>query len=209
MEVTINDKFWYEDPDILFSEDRLIEFIPLSDHTPEEWLNATVRFSTYASVLFYIFKREWIMFMLPFITMCMTYYFYYRNKEYYDINDDDHFPCARPSKDNPLMNILVSDLGYNQNRKKACDVNHVKKDIQKYFNRNRYRNAFDILEGEAIERQFYTNPVTTIPNKQDDFANWLYNEKKDTCKTNIGNCEVDEDIRKERDNVTSTWYNHF
>ena len=40
MDVIVNDKFWYEDPGILLNEDRVIEFIPLGDHTTEEMLNS-------------------------------------------------------------------------------------------------------------------------------------------------------------------------
>jgi hypothetical protein len=206
MEVVVNDKFWFEDPSILYNKNRLIEFIPLNDHTYEEWLNSILRFSIYASILFYIFKREWVLLMFPYITACLTYYFYYRNKEYIDINDDEHFPCYRPNKENPLMNLLVSDYGYNQDRKPACDTRHVKKDIQKYINRNRYTNSFDVLADDFRERAYYTTPITTIPNNQHDFANWLY-KNGDTCKTNTDHCFRDDDIRHDREPVTKNWIN--
>ena len=147
--------------------------------------------------------------MFPFITLCLTYFFYYKNKEYIDPTDDDNFPCYRPNKDNPLMNVLVSDIGYNPERKKACDIKHVKNDIQKYINRSRYTNAFDILADDSRERQFYTTAITTVPNNQHDYANWLYKDKQDTCKTNPRFCDVPHDIRHDRSWVTKTWTNHL
>lgn len=200
MDVIVNDKFWYEDPGILLNEDRVIEFIPLGDHTTEEMLNSIVRFSIYISILLYVFKRKWLMFLLPVFVCAVTFYIYYRNRKYYEEKDDDHFPCMRPSENNPLMNILVTDYGENQDRKKACDAFHVKKDIQKYVNRTRYSNAFDVLADDFRERPYYTTAITTIPNNQEDFANWLYKEK-DTCKTNLRYCTVPHDIRNDRESI--------
>jgi len=198
----MNDKFWFEDPNILFNQDRLIEFIPLPDHTIEEILNSILRFSFYLTILMYVFKRKWLTFLLPIFTAAITFFIYYRNKKYFDPKDDDHFPCQRPSSDNPLMNVLVSDYGYNQDRKKACDAFHVKKDIQKYVNRTRYSNAFDVLAEDYRERPYYTTAITTIPNNQEDFANWLYKEK-DTCKTNIRYCHPFDDIRSDREKIVN------
>ena len=209
MDVTITDKFWYEDIDVLMNKERLIEFIPLPDHTEEEWLNSTVRFSMYASTLFYVFKRYWEMIAFPFITMCLTYFFYYRNREYDEEDSDDNFSCQRPTKDNPLMNVMISDIGYNPLRKKACDVNHVKNDMKTFLNKSRYTNAFDLLADDVRERIYVTNPITTIPNNQHDFANWLYKEPHDTCKTNPRNCRVTYDLRYDRDEVRKTWTNNL
>jgi hypothetical protein len=80
----------------------------------------------------YIFKRTTLLFLLPLITLSITFFIYYKTKHYSDENDDASFPCYRPNDSNPLMNILVSDYGDNVTRKKSCEIDHVKKDIQKY-----------------------------------------------------------------------------
>jgi len=198
MEVQQDDKFWFEDPWILIKENRLVEFIPLSDHTIEEGLNSIVRFSFYIAILLFVFKRHKTTLFLPIFALTVTFFIYYINKDYKNPNDELHFPCQRPSETNPLMNTLVTDYMDRPNKKSACDVFHVKKDIAKYLNKNSYKNAFDVLTDDFRERPFYTMPNTTIPNKQHDFADWLYKEK-DTCKTNIRNCYVSRDIRQDRD----------
>ena len=43
----------------------------------------------------------------------------------------------------------------------------------------------DIFGKNNSQRQFYTMPVTTIPNNQTQFANWLY-KTEPTCKENNG-----------------------
>ena len=48
---------------------------------------------------------------------------------------------------------------------------------------SRIRNIFS---KNNSQRQFYTTPVTTIPNDQKSFANWLY-KTPPTCKENNGN----------------------
>jgi hypothetical protein len=86
------------------------------------------------------------------------------------------------------MNVLVSDYSINPTRKKACDIrkSNISKQVNEYFNKNLYRSVSDIFNKEASDRQWVTNPVTTIPNDQNDFAEWCY-KTKPTCKEGNGN----------------------
>jgi hypothetical protein len=49
----------------------------------------------------------------------------------------------------------------------------------------------------SSQRNYFTMPWTTIPNKQDEFARWLYLSPK-TCKEDQDNCLRYEDIRSKR-----------
>ena len=51
---------------------------------------------------------------------------------------------------------------------------------------NLYKDVSDIFSKNNSQRQFYTTPVTTIPNDQGSFADWLY-KTPPTCKENNGN----------------------
>lgn len=80
-----------------------------------------------------------------------------------------------PTLRNPLMNIDISDYGekpkYRYSQK--CD-----KECKKKFYGKLFRSPDDYLwNRNASERQYVTNPVTTIPNDQTAFANWLYGNK--------------------------------
>jgi hypothetical protein len=57
----------------------------------------------------------------------------------------------------------------------------------------------DLFNRNTSQRQFYTTPVTTIPNDQTGFARWLY-KLPETCKENQSNCLKYEDIRFNRFN---------
>ena len=51
IEKKINDKFWYEDPNILFAFNRLTEFFPTPDMTVYEKLNSVTRLAFYVSIV--------------------------------------------------------------------------------------------------------------------------------------------------------------
>jgi hypothetical protein len=91
--------------------------------------------------------------------------------------------CSKPTKDNPFMNVLMNEYVQNPTRKPACDISRrdVKKNAKKLFNNNLYRDVDDVFQKNASDRNFYTNPGTTVPNDQDAFLKFLYPLPK-TCK---------------------------
>ena len=77
----------------------------------------------------------------------------------------------------------MNEYAENPKRKKACKINNkVNEYIDQYFNEDLYRSVDDIYNKNASERQYYTMPVTEIPNNQDKFAQWLYGNDEKTCK---------------------------
>jgi hypothetical protein len=97
---------------------------------------------------------------------------------------------VEPTIDNPYMNVLLTDYTENPNREALSKLNaypneRLQKDIDDKFNYNLYRDVEDIFDRMSSQRQFYTMPVTTIPNEQGKFANWLY-KTPPTCKEGNG-----------------------
>ena len=110
----------------------------------------------------------------------------YKNKS----KDSEQKIYVKPSYDNPFMNPTLLDIKNNPEReayskKSFIDNDEIKQQIEDKFNYNLYQDANDVFGKSNSQRQFYTTPVTTIPNKQDDFAQWLYG-KPQTCKENNG-----------------------
>ena len=113
-------------------------------------------------------------------------------------NSENSVEYVNPTFDNPFMNIQYDDYVKNPNResvskkflgdtKTTKDINSV---IDDKFNYNLYKDMSDIYDKNNSQRQFYTNPVTTIPNDQSSFANWLYNNGP-TCKEkNYVKCDM-------------------
>jgi hypothetical protein len=107
------------------------------------------------------------------------------NNLYRDVHTEEI--CQKPSEHNPFMNVLMSDYALNPEKKKACNItkSNIKKVAKKHFDKNLYRSVSDIFGKEASDRQWITNPITTIPNDQEGFARWCYDTKK-TCKEGNG-----------------------
>ncbi len=191
------DKFWFEDWSILFNTQRLDEFFPNNKMTLSEQLNATVRLTIYLGIILYLFNKDYKYLYLPIITCLITYFFWLKSKKnienfnYDTIIDDltiNDKRIIKPTVDNPFMNVTMDDYLNNPDREAISKLNNysndkVKKEIDVAFNYNLYRDVDDVFNKQNSQREFYTMPSTTIPNKQGDLANWLYNVAP-TCKEN-------------------------
>ena len=192
------DKFWYNDISILYNNARLDEFFPSKDMTTEEKLNSLVRLSIYISIILFLLNKNSNYFYICLSTLFITFIIYkFNNQENFnDINNTSNYSnnsnsnYVSPTLDNPFMNIQFDDYIKNPNREALSKVNNYNNpkllnNIEENFNYNLYTDMSDIFGKNNSQRQFYTMPVTTIPNDQKGFANWLYKTDK-TCKENNG-----------------------
>lgn len=119
--------------------------------------------------------------------------------------DDTDGKCTKPTIDNPFMNVTMKDYmnfdenGFIVDRPPACDPNdpEIKKMMDETFSNNLYRDVSDVFGKQSSQRNYFTMPWTTIPNKQDELARWLYLAPK-TCKEDQDYCLRYEDIRYKR-----------
>ena len=96
--------------------------------------------------------------------------------------------CVTPTVNNPFMNVSISDYKNMPNRNVCDDLlddPYIKHDIESKFNHGLYQDVGDVWGKNNSQRQFYTMPNTSIPNKQKEFAQWLYN-RGPTCKEGNG-----------------------
>lgn len=187
------DNFWYTNVDVLYKKQRLLDFVPLSNHTLEEKLNAIVRFTAYASILFIMTKFDINYIFIFIFGLLFTYFIYYLYLDGFQ----DISRTTLPTKENPFMNILIPEYVENPERGKAADLNNatVKEEVEKYFNENLYRDVDDIWDKANSQRQWYTMPATTIPNDRDAFMEWCYDTKK-VCKDgDLDVCNKYDDLR--------------
>ncbi len=89
-----------------------------------------------------------------------------------------------PTSRNPFMNILLDDIKYNPSRPEAAPINHpaVSQTMDDYFRIQWFSDPTDVFGKTQNQRQFITQPSTTVPNDQGSFANWLYKIPGKTCK---------------------------
>jgi len=110
-----------------------------------------------------------------------------------------------PTSRNPFMNILVDEMKYNPNRPHAAPVDNsiVKQTMDDYFRVQWFSDPTDVFGKNQGQRQFVTQPSTTVPNDQGSFANWLYKIPGKTCKE--GGREA---CLGGTDGATIPWLNH-
>ncbi len=116
-----------------------------------------------------------------------------KNKLSYELNEEyKKNNCRKPTADNPFMNVVFSDYLDASNTPEPCNSDETKDESKFLYNSSIYRNIEDVFERENSQRLFYTLPITTIPNKQKDFADWLY-KTGPQCKENTSKCTYFED----------------
>lgn len=193
------EKIWYQDPFHFIDEKTFAKFFPTKNMTFTQQLNALLRFAIYFAIVVFIFRMRVDIFIVPVIVAGLTFFLYYFDKnasakdkfemqsKNYMLNKKDGTVCLGPSKSNPFMNVLVTDIYDNPSRPKACDLTDktVTKQARRFFDYNLYRDVDDIFHKNASDRQFYTTASTTIPNDAESFAEWCYGSGP-TCKEGNG-----------------------
>lgn len=91
---------------------------------------------------------------------------------------------TQPTSRNPFMNILINEMKYNPSRPEAESISDpvVKQTVDDYFRVQWFSDPTDVFGKNQNQRQFVTQPSTTVPNDQGSFANWLYRIPGKTCK---------------------------
>lgn len=193
-------QIWFRDPQGFLAFDRMSEFVPLPSMGYEQKLNAIMRFVIFLSILLFLIGGDFKVFYTVLFGMLATYglqlvkeredleEFKRRKSSNVEYDRRKKEPCTLPTKHNPFANILVTDYGDNPSRKPGCDITRrkTKRMAESFFNNNLYRDVDDIWARRTSSRTFYQVPVQTIPNKQTEFARWLYRTPGRTCKEGNG-----------------------
>lgn len=89
-----------------------------------------------------------------------------------------------PTSKNLFMNVLLDEIKYNPDRPEAAPNNNytVKQTMDDYFRVQWFSDPTDVFGKNQSQRQFITQPSTSVPNDQGAFANWLYKIPGKTCK---------------------------
>jgi len=179
---------WYEDPiKFLINKDNWFSIIPDSDMSLENQLNSLVMFSIYFAMIMLIIRNDTRILYIVIFTCLLTWMFHkhkvsenFAQKDLYNkmnigkdpINDKY---CVKPTKNNPFMNVSLKDYDEFPNRPSACkDNDDVVNDL---FKQGAPVDETDVFGVKGGDRQFFTNPSTTIPNDDNAFRNFLFDLK--------------------------------
>ena len=181
--------FWLNDPTILFKQKYITQLWPYSYLTYEEKLNAITRFIILISILGYVLINRIIIVVLGLIIIGLIVLLYKKKEGL--INQNQYYGTSdqKIEQNNPFGNVLMTDYKYNPNKKQvhseySPEVEHsintkikdfiVEENTDNNEIYNLFNNVGDQMTFEQNNHQFYTNPSTTIPNKQDDFLKFCY-----------------------------------
>jgi len=195
-----NEKFWIENPLILF--EKFCKFNPFSNKSLSENLNAYTRFILILIiVLFSVTKQlNYIYFGVFLIIVIIIIYYTLRKDTFQNfdkINNNNnnnnnidnlldnskmpkrHSDYYSITKDpnNPLKNVPITDYDKKQEFIKSTNSDF---DTNKFVNGKFFRTSDDYIFDKGT-RQYYTTANTSVPNDQTSFANWLYGTEN-ICK---------------------------
>lgn len=197
---------WFNDPMELFKASKVLKFWPTSGQDPDERINATSRFIVYATVVLYALRRDIRLFILAAMVLSVLYLFYKRDiisgsdKEQPAYSGDRNYvpDCQKPTLDNPMANVLLSDYEDFPDRPPACYYPSVASEVKSLFDdkipfdEGRSRSPLPKYQRRAAARQFISAPVSTIPSAQTDFAEWCYGKKfRPLCRDDPSKCNPD------------------
>ena len=194
----MTDPIWYENFKILMDKDRLLEFWPGKDMTYSEKINASTRFLIYAGFGNSLIKNDVFPLLVSLILVALMATLVKkdilkkkkRNHIKKHLNPQQTVKiennCRRPTENNPFANVLLTDFS-NPDMPEACPYDDVKHERHGLYFSNLKQNEYDIYDNQHSQRQFYTMPVSTIPNDQNGFASWLF-ANNGTCKSNQSKC---------------------
>lgn len=204
----MTDSFWLNDPTILLNKNKLFQLIPNNKNTTNENLNAITRTIIIISLLCYIMSQSTKILISLFVSLVVILFYYkyknndvekkhkqqqilkegFDNPEFYNVIKTE---LTTPTKNNPMMNVLLPELHKKPVRKQAAPsfAKPVEKDINKKVKENLdsrlFKDLGDNIIFEQSMRNFYTMPNTNIVNDQRAFAEFCYGNSP-SCKEGDG-----------------------
>lgn len=190
---------WYEDLPHFFTPDTIFKILPLQTMSLEEKLNAVTRFFIYLGVILALLRKDARYLFFGILAGALSYPLYeFERKERVQaekfmkdksVKILDEKLCTDTNLENPFMNPTIVDIQYTPTRPEACPQDKIANEINANFQKRVFRDVTDIWGKDYSAREFYTMPNTTIPNKQGEYAEWLYGTGA-TCKEGNGDaCE--------------------
>lgn len=205
----MNTAFWINNPMVLFNKDNIMEIWPLQNMTIEEKLNGITRLVLLLTILGYLITKNIKIIITGVITLFSLVLLYKMkmentlNTNVKDLNIKEGFTnpelykmlrknFTEPTVNNPAMNVLLTEIDDNPNRKTAapCYNKVVENDMNektKEFITNNFDDKTNIDErlfkdlGDSFVfdqsmRTWNSTPNTTVPNDQKSFAEYCYGD---------------------------------
>tara|TARA_Y100000389_G_C17357008_1_gene461671 strand:+ start:21 stop:647 length:627 start_codon:yes stop_codon:yes gene_type:complete len=199
----MSDIFWIYNPFVIIDRRYIKDLWPMDNMSDSEKLNSISRLIIILTILSYLLTDSYFSILSGVVGLALIVGYYKKNEGFMSIaindskeNDDgtiinnkeiEKLP-VKPTENNPMMNVLLTDLADSPNRDEA--KLSFKEDVEKEINDNvkrqiisnnglddrLFKNTNDEMQFDYSMRSFYTTANTQIPNAQNDFAEWCYGD---------------------------------
>ncbi len=202
----MNNTFWLNNPSILVDKNHITEIWPSNNLNYSEKLNAVTRAIIILSVLGYLMTKSTKILVSSFITIFIIAMIYKIQKhknskkrltkkllkegfinEINYVKHSDKF--QKPTKENPMMNVLLTEIDDKPKRPPAAPSFNRK--VEKQINESTkkinpdpklFLDLGDSISFERSMRNFHTMPNTKVCNDQKAFAKFCYGNMP-SCKS--------------------------
>uniref|UniRef100_A0A6C0AHR8 Minor capsid protein P9 transmembrane helices domain-containing protein n=1 Tax=viral metagenome TaxID=1070528 RepID=A0A6C0AHR8_9ZZZZ len=186
--------FWIQNYTILFQKDQM-QFWPTETMTMDEKLNAITRFVIVLSILGAVLTQTFKFIWIGVITILLLVVYQKSMKPVENFTAQTLANHTVPTKQNPLMNVLLPELNGNPKRKSA--LKSYEPETEKAINEKVksgipdpaiYKGLNNEMTLDYSMRNFYTTANTTVPNDQEGFGEFCYGNMvsaKDGSKTKL------------------------
>lgn len=192
--------FWLNNPNILFKSGELSKVWPSNDMSFEGKLNAMTRLVIVLTLVGYLITKNNKIILSGLITLGAIILLFvvktkkgnnkegFKNADLYNLIRSDY---TEPTAKNPSMNVLLTEINDNPNRKEAApafnpiveaSINEKTKDfVVSNFNdpsikERLFNDLGDNFTFEQSIRNWNAMPNTTIPNDQKAFTDYCYGD---------------------------------
>lgn len=182
---------------------NLTEIFPKKEYSPKRKFEAIERLLIYLTILCFLFTGRIQTLVVGIISVCFVHVAFKilrkKNKENFQTQKREK---TAPAPRNPFMNVLLTE--YTDNPMRAQAMNSSDPAVENKINNNAFnqdiyndsrifKDLGENIDFEQSMRHFYTTPSTTIPNKQEDFANFCYG--------NMPSCKEGHPLQCEKNNT--------
>jgi hypothetical protein len=172
--------FWIQDYTILFRKDQL-HFWPTENMSVQDKLNAITRTVGLLTLVAFLFTQDLKFIWMGLITIgaIIVYERSIVMPEPFVQQRSEH---TVPTKQNPLMNILLPEINGNPNRKPALKSftppaeKEINDQVKQMLDPRIYKGVRNEMDLEYSMRNFYTTASTTIPNDQEGFSKFCFGD---------------------------------
>ena len=179
----------------------LLKFWPCKDASAASNANSFTVLTMYISIVASIIVKTYTPLYLGILVIAgiaVFYYLYYDPEQFSNyLNNpvNNYIPpevssnnLRPPTPNNPFMNIPIEDYDRpqqydNYNRYKEAtyptpETENIRKEVNKEFVAGLFQDPNGrLFERQNSQRQYISQPVGEVPNRQNEFAQWLYGKE--------------------------------